>query len=64
MLHKEKVSADTLGPIKTLLADPLLNQFYLVGGTGLVLQLGHRESLDIDFYCRIRNTNGNCNLNK
>ncbi len=25
--------------------------FYLAGGTGLALQLGHRTSLDFDFYC-------------
>lgn len=29
----------------TLLAD-----FYLAGGTGLALQLGHRKSLDLDFF--------------
>lgn len=27
-----------------------LNQFYLSGGTGLSLQLGHRESEDLDFF--------------
>jgi hypothetical protein len=45
-------------PAKTAkLADKLqnsspefLNQFYLSGGTGLSLQLGHRESLDLDFF--------------
>ncbi len=26
------------------------NEFYLAGGTGLALQLGHRESLDFDFF--------------
>ncbi|MBU1906506.1 MAG: hypothetical protein KJ923_05860, partial [Candidatus Omnitrophica bacterium] len=24
--------------------------FYLAGGTGLALQIGHRRSLDFDFY--------------
>lgn len=28
----------------------LLTPFYLAGGTGLALQLGHRHSLDLDFF--------------
>lgn len=27
-----------------------INHFYLAGGTGLSLQLGHRQSLDLDFF--------------
>ncbi len=27
------------------------NDFYLAGGTGLALQLGHRDSVDFDFFC-------------
>ncbi len=27
------------------------NEFYLAGGTALALQLGHRESIDFDFFC-------------
>jgi len=29
---------------------PHLNGFYLAGGTGLALQLGHRRSADLDFF--------------
>lgn len=29
-----------------------LNDVYLSGGTGLSLQLGHRESEDLDFFCK------------
>jgi hypothetical protein len=29
-----------------------LRSFYLSGGTGLSLQLGHRESEDLDFFCQ------------
>jgi len=40
---------------KRLNALPLLkefkNEFYLAGGTGLALQLGHRDSVDFDFFC-------------
>ena len=35
---------------------PLLREFkedfYLVGGTALALQIGHRDSLDFDFFCQ------------
>ena len=30
--------------------DFLGKNFYLAGGTGLALQLGHRTSVDFDFY--------------
>ncbi len=29
---------------------PWKNQFYLAGGTGLALQIGHRDSVDFDFF--------------
>lgn len=50
MLHKETVSHTTLGLIKTLQADSMLQGFLLVGGTALSLQIGHRISIDIDFF--------------
>ena len=28
----------------------LKNRFYLAGGTGLALQIGHRDSIDFDFF--------------
>jgi hypothetical protein len=30
----------------------LADQFYLAGGTGLALQLGHRDSVDFDFFTK------------
>jgi predicted nucleotidyltransferase component of viral defense system len=30
---------------------PVLAPFYLVGGTALALQFGHRKSIDLDFFC-------------
>jgi len=36
-----------LGYIREL---PFLKKFYLAGGTGLALQLGHRRSRDFDFF--------------
>jgi len=48
MLHKEAVEPATLELIKTLQQEPLFKDFFLVGGTELALQVGHRKSADID----------------
>jgi hypothetical protein len=50
-IHAETVSSTCLLLIEQLRALPLIrNQFYLVGGTALALQLGHRLSVDLDFF--------------
>ena len=50
MLHYETVSPDTLRLLKQLTALPELSAFCLVGGTSLSLQIGHRISVDLDFF--------------
>jgi hypothetical protein len=50
VLRKETVTAGTLDLIKTLMADDKLKDFNLVGGTALALIIGHRKSIDIDFF--------------
>lgn len=50
MLHLETVKPDTLGLLKELMALPMLSPFNLAGGTSLALQIGHRESVDLDFF--------------
>jgi hypothetical protein len=52
MLHKEPfiVAPQTLKLIQELQSIPELKEFYLVGGTSLALQLGHRNSIDIDLF--------------
>lgn len=50
MLQTQTVYPETLGIIKALMQEPLLNDFYLVGGTALSLQIGHRISVDIDLF--------------
>jgi len=50
MLRKETVSADTLGILKALMLDENLADFFLVGGTALSLQIGHRISIDLDLF--------------
>ena len=50
MLRQETVVPEMLEVIKELQANPLLNNFYLAGGTALALQLEHRTSTDIDLF--------------
>lgn len=50
MLYKETVEARTLDLIKLLVADSSLADFFMVGGTALSLQIGHRLSIDIDLF--------------
>ena len=54
MLHKDSyiIEPNTLELIPKLQALPALREFYLVGGTALALQLGHRNSIDIDLFSR------------
>ena len=46
MLHRATVAPHTLGILKDLMQKPYLQQFVLVGGTALALQIGHRKSVD------------------
>lgn len=50
MLRKETVDAGTLELLSMLMQDNRLNDFFLVGGTALALQLGHRKSIDLDLF--------------
>ena len=50
MLHYETINPATLELLKRLMAEPLLADTRLVGGTALALQLGHRSSIDLDLF--------------
>lgn len=50
MLQKETVNKATLELLKSLIDFPGLKDFFLVGGTALSLQIGHRISVDIDLF--------------
>ena len=50
MLQTRTVEPGTLELLKRLMSIPALEQFYLVGGTALALQLGHRISIDLDLF--------------
>ncbi|MFM2268196.1 MAG: hypothetical protein RL757_1637 [Bacteroidota bacterium] len=53
MLYSKTVEPHTLGLLKKLSADPVLHPFFLVGGTALSLQIGHRKSIDLDFFTHV-----------
>jgi hypothetical protein len=54
MLHKTPfiIAPETFKLVQQLQAIPELKEFYLVGGTALALQLGHRNSIDIDLFTK------------
>lgn len=50
MLQTSTVKESTLGLLKRLQAEPLLITTRLVGDTALSLQIGHRQSDDLDLF--------------
>ncbi|MBX2944980.1 MAG: nucleotidyl transferase AbiEii/AbiGii toxin family protein [Cyclobacteriaceae bacterium] len=54
MLHKDPflIKPETFDLIQRLQSLDFLVDFYLVGGTALALQIGHRNSIDIDLFSR------------
>ncbi|WP_415060755.1 nucleotidyl transferase AbiEii/AbiGii toxin family protein [Flavobacterium sp.] len=56
MLQTQTVVPDLLELLKKIMAEPLFRDYFLVGGTALALQIGHRNSIDIDLFgdCEIK----------
>ena len=50
MLHTNTVEPNTLELLKKLMSIQILDDFFLVGGTALSLQIGHRKSIDLDLF--------------
>jgi hypothetical protein len=50
MLQTQTVANDTLALLKTLMGDKRFSDFILAGGTNLALQIGHRQSIDLDLF--------------
>jgi hypothetical protein len=48
--HPETINAQTADTLRALRDRSLLGSFYLAGGTGLALRIGHRLSVDLDFF--------------
>lgn len=50
MLYRQTVRPELLELLEKLMSEPLFDEFNLVGGTSLALQIGHRNSIDIDLF--------------
>jgi Nucleotidyl transferase AbiEii toxin, Type IV TA system len=50
MLQTHTVVPDLLELLKKIMSEKLFSDFNLVGGTSLSLQMGHRNSIDIDLF--------------
>lgn len=50
MLQTQTASPELLELLKKLMNDDFFKNFILVGGTSLALQIGHRNSIDIDLF--------------
>ncbi len=48
--HWEALTPETRAALNLSSALDLIPRFYLAGGTGLALHLGHRFSIDLDFF--------------
>ena len=48
--HVEVISSEVAQTAQRLSEIKTLSSFYLAGGTGLALHLGHRRSVDLDFF--------------
>lgn len=51
-MHEETLAKPTRELFDTLSPQPWISKFYLAGGTALALRLGHRISVDLDFFTR------------
>ena len=50
MLQTQTVAPDLLELLKIIMNEKLFENYFLVGGTALALQIGHRNSVDIDLF--------------
>jgi predicted nucleotidyltransferase component of viral defense system len=49
-MYPETLYPKTKQVLELLSAEKFLSDFYLAGGTALALQIGHRKSIDLDFF--------------
>lgn len=50
MLQTQAVEPELLELLNGIMASDVFSDFVLVGGTALALQIGHRKSIDLDFF--------------
>lgn len=51
-MHEKTLTENTKRVLKTLSSTDFINNFYLAGGTALALFLGHRRSVDLDWFAQ------------
>jgi predicted nucleotidyltransferase component of viral defense system len=56
-MHQESLSKNTKSVLETLSKSEITKDFYLAGGTALALYLGHRFSVDLDWFSKDFNYN-------
>lgn len=49
-IFKSVLSIESFNLLKAISNDSNFDNFYLAGGTALALQIGHRQSIDLDFF--------------
>lgn len=49
-MYRETIAPETFRVLEKISKQSFVQDFYLVGGTALALHLGHRESIDLDFF--------------
>ncbi|MEK9151396.1 MAG: nucleotidyl transferase AbiEii/AbiGii toxin family protein [Patescibacteria group bacterium] len=49
-MYRETLAPETRRVLEKISTRSFIEDFYLVGGTALALHLGHRESIDLDFF--------------
>lgn len=50
-MFEKSISKETKFVLEKIGEIDLAEKFYLAGGTALAIQLGHRESIDLDWFC-------------
>lgn len=51
-MYPEAINDQTRAVLEKIGQSPISNQFYLAGGTALAFYLGHRKSIDLDFFSK------------
>lgn len=51
-MFEESISQETKLVLEKIAQANLSEKFYLAGGTALAFQLGHRKSIDLDWFCQ------------
>lgn len=51
-MYSEALSEETIQAVDKIKKCSFAQKFYLAGGTALAIQIGHRKSIDLDFFSR------------